>query len=110
VHRNVILVSEEQIESIWAQWDELAVLTSSPYCCPAWMMAWWRHVAPSTAQLRVVAVFDGADLLGVAPFFVDRGLGGVRRYRLLGAGTSAPLGIIARSGAERMVASLRRPT
>jgi CelD/BcsL family acetyltransferase involved in cellulose biosynthesis len=103
--RSVCLNDEEQIRPIWPQWDDLAVLRCSPYCSPAWMIAWWRHVAPAEALLRVVAVFEGEDLVGVAPFFTDRGFGGVRRYRLLGATTSAPLDILARPGVEGAVAS-----
>lgn len=70
------------------------------------MMAWWGHVAPPRALLRTIAVFDGADLVGLAPLFSDRGLGGLNRYRLLGAGTSAPLDILARPGMERAVGSV----
>jgi CelD/BcsL family acetyltransferase involved in cellulose biosynthesis len=92
-----------QAQAVWSQWDELAVLTSKPYCSPAWMMSWWEHVAPPSALLRIIAVFDGEDVVGIAPFFADRGPGGVRRYRLLGAGTCAPLDVLAQPGMERAV-------
>ncbi len=95
----------DQLDDLRGAWDELAVQTSNPYCAPAWMMAWWKHVAPAGARLRVHAVFDGADLVGLAPFFVDRGFGRVVRYRVLAAGTSAPLDLLARRGSEDAVAS-----
>ena len=94
----------DQLAGIRDAWDALAVHTSNPYCTPAWMMAWWQHVAPPGARLRVHAVFDGADLVGIAPFFVDRGFGRVVRYRVLAAGTSAPLDLLARRGREDDVA------
>ena len=96
----------EQAQAIWSQWDELAVLMSKPYCSPAWMMSWWEHVAPPGSLLRITAAFDGHDLVGVAPFFADRGPGGVTRLRLLGAGTCAPLDVLARPGMERAVATV----
>jgi CelD/BcsL family acetyltransferase involved in cellulose biosynthesis len=73
------------LEGYWHAWDELAELYGLPYSSPAWVLSWWRHVAPATAQLRTVLVFDGMDLVGIAPFFVDRGRSGLVRLRLLGS-------------------------
>src|SRR5207237_381865 len=75
-----------------------------PYCAPAWMLAWWRHAAPRRAALRVILVRRGDELLGVAPFFVDRGYGGLARYRFLAAGTSMRVEPLACPGAEGAVA------
>ena len=102
--RSLTLDRPEQLHEIRAQWDELATLSSNPYCAPAWMLAWWRHVAPQGARLRVHATFDDDVLVGLAPFFVDRGFGGIARYRLLCAGTSAPLDLLARPSHESAVA------
>ena len=79
------------LASIESDWDELAVSSGSPYCSPVWMLAWWRRVADSNSQLRVVVVRDGGHLIGIAPFFVDNGPAGLARYRLLGSGTAAPI-------------------
>ena len=103
--RSSTLDRPELLGEIRARWDDLATRTSNPYCAPAWMLAWWRHVAPRGARLRVHVVFDGEELVGLAPFFVDRGSGGLERYRLLAAGTSAPLDILARPGMEDAVAA-----
>lgn len=94
----------ETLGAIRAAWDDLAVRLSRPYCAPAWMLAWWKHVAPPSARLRVRALFDGNELVGVAPFFADRGVAALTRYRLLAAGTSSPLDILAREGMEDAVA------
>jgi len=104
--RGIILEQADQTRTIWAQWDELAALTGRPYCSPAWMMSWWQHAAPPGALLRIMPVFEGEDLVGIAPLFADRGFAGVSRYRLLAAGTSAPLDILARPGMERTVCPL----
>jgi CelD/BcsL family acetyltransferase involved in cellulose biosynthesis len=85
VLRGLLVDSIEALEAHQPAWDELAVLNRQPYSSPAWVLAWWRHVASRTAQLRTVLVFDGNDLVAVAPFFVDRGLGGLVRVRLLGS-------------------------
>src|SRR4051794_17582534 len=70
--RAVVVSDPEQAAEYEAAWDELAVSTASPYSAPAWMLAWWRHVAPARAQLRLVFSFDGSDLVGVAPFWSRR--------------------------------------
>jgi len=101
--RSVVLEHPSQVSPLWSPWDNLAIASARPYCAPAWMMAWWKHVAPPHALLRVSALFDGDELVAIAPFFADRGFGGLCRYRLLGARTCAPLDILARRGTERAV-------
>jgi CelD/BcsL family acetyltransferase involved in cellulose biosynthesis len=98
---------EADIAAFLPAWDELALSCRRPYGTPAWMMAWWRHMAPPGAQLRVLAVRDGEDLVGLAAMYVAAEARGVRHARLLAArygGT--PLGPIARPGAEEEVARL----
>jgi len=88
-----------------SRWDALAVTSRLPYCAPAWMLAWWRHAAPPYSQLRVVTVTNEGELLGVAPFFLEQGLGRLNRYRLLGPRNSTPRDLLARPGAEKQVAA-----
>lgn len=104
--RSKVFEQPDELQHIWNQWDDLAVRVGAPYGAPAWLMSWWRHVAVAGWRLRVVTVFEENALVAVAPFFCDRGLGGVRRWRLVGAGTSAPLDILAIAGRERDVAPL----
>jgi CelD/BcsL family acetyltransferase involved in cellulose biosynthesis len=86
-----------RLEELFAGWDALAVRNAAPESSPAWMIAWWRHVAAQDAQLRVVAVHDRGQLIGIAPFYVDPGQpkrGG--RYRLLASdfsGYTTPLAL-----------------
>lgn len=78
------------------EWDELAAECGLPQLCPAWVLAWWRHVAPEGAVPRSVAVRDGKRLVGLAPFYVEPGGGGRLDYRLPGieiAGRLAPLAL-----------------
>ena len=96
---------EDELEPYRAAWDALAVASARPYCAPGWMLPWWRHVAePRGARLRTVVVLDGAELVGIAPFCVERAWGGFSEYRLLGALTSHRIGPLARPGREREVA------
>lgn len=87
------------------EWDALAVALSKPYCSAAWMTGWWLHAAPSGAALRLVLVFEGKELVGIAPFFVDRSLGILTRYRILGARCSSRLDLLARPGMETEIGS-----
>lgn len=96
---------EDDLTDLQPAWDGLALACGQPYGTPAWMLSWWRHLAPLGASLRVVAVRDGEDLTGLAAMYVATEGRGVRHARLLGArygGT--PLGPIARPGAEPEVA------
>jgi hypothetical protein len=69
------------------------------------MLAWWRHVAPSDARLRVVLVTDQKKLVAVAPFYVLMNKG-IAYYRLLGSGTAMRLEPLACPGTEAEAAHL----
>jgi CelD/BcsL family acetyltransferase involved in cellulose biosynthesis len=87
-------------------WDELAVANKLPLMAPACVMAWWRHMAPPSAQLRALAVHDGRALVGLAPFYadLDKPRGRVD-YRLPGIQLAARLAPLAQPGRERDVAA-----
>jgi CelD/BcsL family acetyltransferase involved in cellulose biosynthesis len=103
--RGEIFDDIEKVEKLVPEWDELAVASARPYCCPAWMLSWWRHVAPRRGKLRVVAVHEGDDLIGIGPFFASPESFGLVRYRILGSETSYRVTPLARPGREREVAS-----
>ncbi len=94
----------ERLVQLEQPWRELAHTCSCPAALPGWQLAWWRHVAPEGSLLRVVAVFENEDLVGLAPFFVNPG----RRvdYRLLGAGTTHRISPLSVPGREREIAAL----
>lgn len=72
------------------QWDELAVATEQPFAAPAWALAWWQELRPAGAELRVVAVLAGEQLVGIAPMYLD---GGVLRPLGQGVAASVPLAV-----------------
>jgi CelD/BcsL family acetyltransferase involved in cellulose biosynthesis len=86
-----------RLEELTSEWDALAMNNAAPESAPAWMLGWWRHVAPPGAELRVVAVRDRDELIGIAPLYVDLGEPGPRRcYRLLASdfsGSVTPLAL-----------------
>ena len=100
-----LIVDLPMLEGLRSEWDALAVACGLPLMSPAWILAWWSHLAPVTAQPRVVAVRDGGELVGLAPFFVEPD---DRRhrvdYRLPGIELSARLAPLARPGREWQVA------
>jgi len=84
------------LETLAPEWDALAVANGLPQMSPAWVLAWWRYVAPEGAEPRVVAVRDGERLIGLAPFYVEPQSGGRIDCRLPGieiAGRLAPLAV-----------------
>lgn len=94
------------LAEIAGQWDALAVACGLPLMAPAWVLAWWAHLAPTTAQPRVVAVRDRGELIGLAPFYVEPDARVARvDYRLPGIELSARLAPLALPGREWEVAS-----
>lgn len=87
-------------------WDALAVSAGRPSCAPAVMLGWWRHLAPSQAELRCVTVVDGQRLVGIAPYFASRGgQAWWSDYRLLGSGCFHGLGALCAPADEAAVAA-----
>jgi CelD/BcsL family acetyltransferase involved in cellulose biosynthesis len=99
------IVDLDALQELYAEWDALALSSALPSMAPGWVLAWWRHVAPKDALLRVVEIRDGSELVGLAPFFVAP-CAGRRGYCLLGRGSprAAPLAPLALPGYERQVA------
>jgi CelD/BcsL family acetyltransferase involved in cellulose biosynthesis len=93
-----VALSLDQLAPYRAPWDELAVEAQRPFSAPAWALAWWGHLRPDGAQLRVLIVEDGDRLAGVLPLFVSG-----RSYRPLGGGL-APVEPLSKAGAEEGVA------
>jgi CelD/BcsL family acetyltransferase involved in cellulose biosynthesis len=81
-------------------WDALAVANRLPLMAPAVVEAWWRHLAPAGAELRLAVVRDGDELAGVAPLWADG-----RELRLAGAGVFNRLAPLAAPGREAEVAT-----
>lgn len=82
------------VEPLRAEWDALAVEAGQPLAAPAWMLSWWRHVAPAAAELRVIAVRGRrGELIGLLPLYLVQEQG-VRRLRVLAddfSSVAAPL-------------------
>jgi CelD/BcsL family acetyltransferase involved in cellulose biosynthesis len=103
--RTELIEDEATLAALAAPWDALAVAASRPYCAPAWMLAWWRHARPDGAGLRVVAVHEGSELIGIAPFWALDADARHSQYEILGARLCAPTGPLAASGREQEVAA-----
>jgi CelD/BcsL family acetyltransferase involved in cellulose biosynthesis len=104
--RTVVAEDVQSLAPHLAAWDELAVSAGRPFCSPAWMLSWWSEARAGDARLRVTLVLDGDDLLGVGPFFAQVGALAIVEMRLLGAGFSHRIGLLARPGEEEPVACL----
>jgi CelD/BcsL family acetyltransferase involved in cellulose biosynthesis len=63
----------------WELWRKSP--TATPFQSPAWLLPWWKNFAPGDAC--VLAVRFDRRLVGLAPFYCERGLRG-RRVRLMG--------------------------
>ena len=93
-----------QAAAFQSEWNGLACACDQPYGTTAWMWSWWRHAAPRGSRLRTVVVSADGRVIGIAPLFADSSFG-VWRYRILGAGVSSRVDLLASPGREREVAS-----
>jgi CelD/BcsL family acetyltransferase involved in cellulose biosynthesis len=96
-----LLESVAALERHAPAWDALAVARRRPYCAPGWMLSWLRAAAPAGALLRACVVLDGAELVGIAPFWSDAD----GRYALLAERSSYPLEPLAVEGREAEAAA-----
>jgi CelD/BcsL family acetyltransferase involved in cellulose biosynthesis len=93
-----MLTDEAALVPIVDGWAEIATLNSAATCSPAWMLAWWRHLAPAGAQLRLIAIHDGIELIGILPFCTDPALNRGRGFRLLAGDISSSVSPLAQPG------------
>ncbi|HZV73095.1 MAG TPA: GNAT family N-acetyltransferase [Conexibacter sp.] len=94
-----VVVDTDRLEQLVPAWDALAVVCGRPLCSPAWMLAFWRHLPAPGAQLRVVAVHDGDELVAIAPFVAEPKGAGRTDLRMLG-GAMPRTGPLALPGRE----------
>lgn len=83
-------------------WRDLAIGASLPYSTPEWMLAFFAHHHVS-AQLRVVVVRDGPDIVGIGPFVCGRPDRRPRVVGLLASGIGQRTGPLAAPGREHEV-------
>jgi CelD/BcsL family acetyltransferase involved in cellulose biosynthesis len=80
--------SFDDAEALAPEWDELvARLDGSLYMSFSWCRVWWDHYGDGRA-LRLLAVREHDELVGVLPFFVERMgavLGRARVAKLVGS-------------------------
>ena len=104
-HHGEVVSDLRRAEELATAWDELAVSASRPYCSPGWLLAWWRYAAPAHAELRMIAGWEGSELIGIAPLFASHARRRVREFRFLGSGVSTRVEPVARAGREDAMAS-----
>jgi hypothetical protein len=78
-----------------------------PFCSHQWLHTWWRHFGrtPARRELAVLLARDGAGRLrGALPLFREHGPF-LRWARLLGAGVSRHLGVVATPADQAHVAA-----
>jgi CelD/BcsL family acetyltransferase involved in cellulose biosynthesis len=100
-----LVTDVESLDALVPEWDALAAVNGLPQLSPAWVLAWWHHIAPHGATPRTVVVRDGGQLIGLAPFYCEPTGGGRRDFRLPGIEIAARLAPLALHGREWDVAA-----
>jgi CelD/BcsL family acetyltransferase involved in cellulose biosynthesis len=99
-----LIVELDSLEDLYAEWDALAVANGLAQMSPAWILSWWRHLAPPHAVPRTVIVRDRERLVGLAPFYIQERRRGRVDYRLPGIELAARLAPLAAANREWDVA------
>lgn len=88
--RRTVYRTVEQLESIASDWRQLQERAegATVYTTFEWMTCWWRAFAKDW-DMRVVAIWEGADLVAVAPLFLRVGSLFRRRTRVLSCWTNS---------------------
>jgi CelD/BcsL family acetyltransferase involved in cellulose biosynthesis len=84
-----------ELEAIVPAWDDLARLTGRPQMSPAWVMGWFKHLAPSSIEPRVLVVRDRREVVAIAPLYVNP-QGRRLDYRIANIEMHAGLSMLAR--------------
>lgn len=68
-----IIVSRETAAAVTPEWEALwlASENATPFQSPHWLLPWWDAFAPG--QLRIIAVYAGPRLIGLAPLYREAG-------------------------------------
>ncbi len=77
-----VVTDVDSLEEFAPGWDALAVTCRRPRSAPAFTLAWYRYALPPSAQIRVVVVTDGDEVVGTAPFYVVRTGFGFYQYNM----------------------------
>ncbi len=92
--------SAEEFAAAKATWDDLVARSDADplFMSWDWQWRWWKHdQAVLDATLRLVGVYEGDRLLGLAPFYshavVSRGMLRARRLELIGMAWRDPRAI-----------------
>ncbi|WP_158545546.1 GNAT family N-acetyltransferase [Bremerella cremea] len=72
-------------DPLWTQWEELA--GSRLFLAPRWLMPWWRAYRAPGSQLLLLTVRNAQDeLIGLAPWFLQRTWLSGNKLQSLGCG------------------------
>jgi hypothetical protein len=78
-----IVTDENDLGELYDFWDHLVVQNEVPMAAPAWGLSWLRHLAPAGSRMRLIAVREGDQPVGVVPLFLQDDSGAVA-YGTLG--------------------------
>lgn len=103
--RTELLTSQAELEGLGSDWCALwdAAPAASVFQRPEWLLSWTRHLLQG--RPHVLGVWRGAQLLGLAPFFVWQKEDGPV-LSCMGAGVSDYQDLIACAGEEAQVVGM----
>ncbi len=96
----------DQLLAVRESWERLlaGTATANVFLTPESLITWCRYYAKDVG-LRVIAVYEGGELIGLAPPLIEQqsvcGIPLLKQIRFLGAWLSDRLDILATSGKER---------
>jgi len=103
-----VLTKRQDMDAILPVWRELwdQAGPAELFLAPEWLLTWWDYY-PRQKALAVVLVILNEEIVGIAPWYVERRFG-YRRLRTLAHGFIDYEGILIRPGMERVVGTSLR--
>lgn len=85
-----------RLEALESDWNKLLAASDhdSPFMSWDWMDSWWKQFG--RGELKIVTLWEGPQLIAIAPFYLMAGPAGMRTLKLLGSGQSDYLDFLVR--------------
>lgn len=83
-----IIQTKDDFFQLKTTWNELVSSSQdpNPFILWEWAYTWWEVYSSKADTLYIIALYDGNELISIAPFYIKKQLGFIYRLSVLGEG------------------------
>lgn len=87
-YRIDIIQNKNNFLQLKQPWNELVSSSQdpNPFILWEWAYTWWEVYSSKEDKLYIIALYDGTELISIAPFYIKKQLGFIYRLCFLGEG------------------------